>query len=119
LGFGSIQGLRLKRTIPARAEGDRGIFSKSNQIEETAVLSVENLTDEDWPLRVMDVIPHSEQEDLIITFTADPPVTETDADDKRGVLAWNLTVRSGNTQEITLSTRETWPDGKELNGGRY
>jgi len=119
LGFGAIQGLRLKRTIPARAEGDRGIFSKSNQIEETAVLSVENLTDEDWPLRVMDVIPHSEQEDLIITFTADPPVTETDADDMRGVLAWNLTVPAGQTQEITLSTRESWPEGKELSSGRF
>jgi len=119
LGFGAIQGLRLKRTIPARAEGDRGIFTKSNQIEETAVLSVENLTDEDWPVRVMDVIPHSEQEDLIITFTADPPATETDADDLRGVLAWTLTVPAGKTQEITLSTRESWPEGKELNGGRY
>jgi len=119
LGFGAIQGLRLKRTIPARAEGDRGIFSKSNQIEETAVLSVENLTDEAWPLRVMDVIPHSEQEDLIITFTADPPVTETDADDMRGVLAWNLTVPAGQTQEITLSTRESWPEGKELSSGRF
>ena len=119
LGFGAIEGLRLKRTMPNRAEGDRGLFSKSNQIEETAVLSVENLTAEDWPVRVMDVIPHSEQEGLIITFTADPPVTEQDADDMRGILAWELTVPAGKTQEITLSTRESWPEGKELNGGRF
>ncbi|MGB3279791.1 MAG: DUF4139 domain-containing protein, partial [Pseudorhodobacter sp.] len=119
LGFGAIEGLRLRRSIPARAEGDRGIFSKSNQIEETAILSVENLTDVEWRVRVMEVIPYSEQEELIITFTADPPVTEQDADDKRGVLAWNLNIPAGARQEITLSTRESWPEGKELHGGRY
>lgn len=119
MGFGAVQGLRLKRIMPERAEGDRGLFSKSNQIEETAVLSVENLTDEDWDVRVMEGIPYSEQEDLIITFTADPPVTEQDADDKRGVLAWDLTVPAGKTQEITLSTRESWPEGKQLNTGPY
>lgn len=34
LGFGAVEGLRLKRMVPSRAEGDRGLFSKSNQIEE-------------------------------------------------------------------------------------
>lgn len=119
LGFGAIESLRLKRTIPARAEGDRGIFTKSNQIEETAILSVENLSDEAWDVRVMDAVPYSEQEDLIITYTADPSVTETDVDDQRGVLAWDVTIPAGATQAITLSTRESWPEGKELNGGRY
>ena len=119
LGFGAIEGLRLQRSFPQRAEGDRGIFSKSNQIEETAILSVENLTDADWAVRVMEVIPHSEQEELIITFTAVPPVTEQDVDGMRGVLAWNLSVPAGGHQEITLSTLERWPEGKELQGGRY
>ncbi|WP_022704259.1 DUF4139 domain-containing protein [Pseudorhodobacter ferrugineus] len=119
MGFGAIEGLRLKRIVPARAEGDRGIFSKSNQIEETAVLSVENLTDQAWDVRVMEGIPYSEQEDLVITYTADLPVTETDVDGQRGVLAWDVSVPAGKTQTITLTTRESWPDGKELNGGRY
>jgi hypothetical protein len=46
-------------------------------------------------------------------------VTEQDTDDKRGVLAWDLTVPAGQTQDITLSTRESWPEGKELNAPRY
>lgn len=119
LGFGAIEGVRVKRVVPARAEGDRGIFTKSNQIEETAILSVENLTAEDWEVRVMDGIPYSEQEALVITYTADPPVTGTDVDGQRGVLAWDLSVPAGQTQSISLSTRESWPEGKELNGGRF
>lgn len=114
LGFGAIEGLRLKRAVPARAEGDRGVFSKSNQIEQTAVLSVENLTAEDWSVRVMDVIPYSEQEELVINYTATPPVTEQDVDDKRGVLAWDIAVPAGAVREVTVVTRESWPEGKEL-----
>jgi uncharacterized protein (TIGR02231 family) len=114
LGFGAIEGLRLKRLVPARAEGDRGVFSKSNQIEQTAVLSVENLTEEDWAVRVMDVIPYSEQEELVISYTATPPVTEQDVDDKRGVLAWDVVVPAGGLREVAIVTRESWPEGKEL-----
>ncbi|MGO4908033.1 DUF4139 domain-containing protein [Pseudorhodobacter sp. W20_MBD10_FR17] len=114
LGFGAIEGLRLKRVVPARAEGDRGVFTKSNQIEQTAVLSVENLTAEDWAVRVMDVIPHSEQEELVISYTANPPATEQDVDDKRGVLAWDVAVPAGAVREVTVVTRESWPEGKEL-----
>lgn len=119
LGFGAIEGLRLKRTLPSRAEGDRGVFTKSNQIVEEARLSIENLTAEDWPVRVMDTIPYSEQEDLQITFTATPPVSEQDVDGRRGVLAWDLTVPAQSTQVISLTTQESWPEGKVLNGGRY
>lgn len=119
LGFGAIEGLRLKRTLPSRAEGDRGLFTKSNQIMEEARLSIENLTAQDWALRVMEVIPYSEQEDLQIEFTATPPVTEQDVDGARGVLAWDMTLPAKTTQVITLTTQESWPEGKVLNGGRY
>lgn len=120
IGFGAVEGLRLKRLVPSRAEGDRGVFSKSNQIEETAVLSVENLTAEEWDIRVMDLVPYSEQEQLIITFVADPPVSETDFEGKRGVLVWDWKLAAGQRQDFKLTTRESWPEGKVLNGfGRY
>ena len=60
LGFGAIEGLRLTRDMPLRTEGDRGFISTSNQIEESAVLKVENLTDETWPVRVLDRVAYSE-----------------------------------------------------------
>lgn len=120
IGFGAVEGLRLKRLVPSRAEGDRGVFSKSNQIEETAVLSVENLTADEWDIRVIDGVPYSEQEQLIITFVADPPVSETDFEGKRGVLVWDWKLAAGQRQDFKLTTRESWPEGKVLNGfGRY
>lgn len=114
LGFGAIEGIRLKRDMPERAEGDRGILATSTQIAESAVLEVQNLTAEPWPLRVLDMVPYSEQEELEITYTADPPVSEADVDGQRGILAWEFDLTPGETRAITLESLISWPEGKVL-----
>ena len=114
LGFGAIDGIRLTRDMPERVEGDRGIITTQTQIEEQAVLEVENLTGEAWPVRVLDQVPYSEQEELEITFSADPQVTEADVDGKRGVLAWDFDLGPGEKKAITLNSLMSWPEGKEL-----
>jgi uncharacterized protein (TIGR02231 family) len=114
LGFGAIDGIRLTRDMPERAEGDRGVFTASTQIAEKAVLEVENLTDEAWPVRVLDLVPYSEQEELEITYSAVPAVSEIDVDGKRGVLAWDFDLAPGETKAITLDSLLSWPEGKVL-----
>ena len=114
LGFGAIDGIRLTRDMPQRTEGDRGIIATSTQIEETAVLEVENLTGEAWPVRVLDLVPYSEQEELEISYSADPAITEADVDGKRGVLAWDFDLAVGEKKAITLTSVISWPEGKVL-----
>ena len=109
--FGPIEGLRLKRDMPLRAEGDRGIISTTNQVEEKATLSVENLTDETWPVRLLDLVPYSEQEDLEISYSADPAPTEVDAGGERGVLAWMFDIGPGETKAVSLDHLMQWPEG--------
>ena len=113
LPFGPVEGLRLTR-LTDRNEGDRGVITKSNEITEKVSLKVENLTGESWPLRVLDQVPYSEQEDLEIAWNAAPRPAETDVDDRKGVLAWETEIGAGETQEITLSYSIGWPDGMEL-----
>ena len=112
LAFGSIDGLRLTREMPTRAGGDRGILTTSTQIEETAILKLENLTAEAWPVRLIDLVPYSEQEDLEITYTADPAPTETDVKGQRGILAWEFDLAAGEKKEVTLNTVISWPEGQ-------
>ena len=114
LGFGPIEGLRLRRDEPERAEGDRGILITSTQIEEKAVLRVENLTTEAWPLRLLDLVPYSEQEDLSVTFTAEPAPSEENVDGQRGILAWDFDLAPGGSKEISLTHVLTWPEGMDL-----
>ncbi|MFP1642929.1 DUF4139 domain-containing protein [Pontitalea aquivivens] len=114
LGFGAIDGIVLERRVPDRTEGDRGVITRSNELTERAVLTIRNLTDQDWPVRVIDQVPYSEQEDLVIRHTARPAASETDLDGGRGILAWDVALAAGETQEITLETTLTWPEGQVL-----
>jgi len=114
MSFGPIEGLRLTRLVTDRNEGDRGIITKSNQQTEAVEITVENLTGETWPLRLIDRVPVSEQEDLEITWEAEPMPAERDIDGARGILAWTFDLPAGETRKITLDTTLTWPEGKVL-----
>ncbi|MBL3584913.1 DUF4139 domain-containing protein [Rhodovulum sulfidophilum] len=114
LPFGPIDGLRLTRTVQDRKEGDRGVLTKSNERSEAVRIAVENLTDETWPLRLLDRVPYSEQEDLKISWQADPAPSETDPDGRRGILEWRFELAPGATREVALSHRMVWPEGKVL-----
>jgi len=114
LGFGPIDGLRIKRDLLDQSEGGRGVISRSNQRNMTAEIEVENLSDQVWPLRVLDRVPYSQQEDLEITWSASPTPSEENVDKQRGILAWELEMQPGSTRIITLKTRLDWPDGKVL-----
>lgn len=114
LAFGAIEGLRLKRDMPERAEGDRGLLSGSTQLEEKAVLEVENLTNEAWAVRLLDQVPYSEQEDLEISFEASPAPSETDVEGQRGITAWEFDLPAGETREVNLTYSLRWPAGMEL-----
>lgn len=111
--FGPIDGLRLSRLVD-RNEGDRGVLTRSNEQTEAAVIKVENLTGRVWPMRLLDQVPYSEQEDLMITWTARPRPSEENVEDQKGILAWEFDIAPGETTEITLSQKIQWPDGKVL-----
>lgn len=117
LGFGPLDGILLERHIPDDLEGQRGLIRKSSEREETALLSIRNLTAETWPLRVIDQVPVSRQEDLRIDWSAEPAPDETDPEGKRGLLVWHSQIAPEETREIRLTTRIRWPEGKELTGG--
>jgi uncharacterized protein (TIGR02231 family) len=113
-GFGAIDGLVLERRMPERSVGDRGLFSSETEQSERAMLTVRNLTDEIWPLRLLDQVPYSEQEELEATFKADPMPTETDVDGQRGILAWDFDLAPGAEQSVALEYALRWPSGMSL-----
>ena len=114
VGFGAIETLTVKREMPKRAGGETGVFTSSNQQTESAVITVENTGTEAWPVRILDQIPYSEQDDLEIKVTASPETTETDVDGQRGILAWEFDLAAGGKETITLAHTLTWPEGMIL-----
>jgi hypothetical protein len=95
--------------VPNRVQGEAGIITSSNQINEEAVLTVQNLTGKAWPLRVIDQVPYSEQSDLQIGYSTDPVASITDLEDQRGILAWDMQIAVGETRTIKVQTNLNWP----------
>lgn len=114
MGFGPIHGLTLSRQILNRSSGDAGIITRSNQHIETVEIRVENLTDQSWPLRLLDRVPYSEQDDLEITWSAQPRPDEENKDNRRGILEWQVELAPAETETITLDLELNWPEGMDL-----
>ncbi|AZV76505.1 mucoidy inhibitor MuiA family protein [Parasedimentitalea marina] len=114
IGFGSIDGLQIRRDTLGQSEGGRGLISRSNQQVQKVEIEIENLTDQVWPLQVRDRVPYSQQEDLQITWSATPRPTEEDLDKRRGILAWDLEMAPGENRKIQLETTLSWPEGMVL-----
>lgn len=114
VGFGAIETLTVKREMPKRAGGETGVFTSANQQSESAVITVENTGDQAWPVRILDQVPYSEQDDLEIEVSASPEPTETDVKGQRGILAWEFDLAAGGKETITLEQVLTWPEGMIL-----
>lgn len=85
-----------------------------NQSNELVQIDLNHLTGRDWPVRLQDRVPFSEQDDLKISYTATPPATTENLNRQRGVLEWRFDLPAGQTRQVTLETRMQWPEGKEL-----
>ncbi|MGL4236729.1 DUF4139 domain-containing protein [Tabrizicola sp.] len=114
VAFGALETLRVKREMPKRAEGETGVFSSANERVESAVITIENTGDEAWPVRILDQVPYSEQDDLEIETSASPEPTEADVEGQRGILAWEFDLAAGGKETITLEHTLTWPEGMLL-----
>jgi len=114
VGFGPLYGLTAKRDVLDRSSGDTGLIARSNRSVERALIRVENLTDQTWPLRILDQVPYSEQDDLEVTWAAEPRPVEENVDNKRGILAWDMELAPGQVEIIELDTTIGWPEGMVL-----
>ncbi len=109
MGFGPLDGLRLTRATPAKSEGDVGVFTSANQLTEQVVMTVENLTGQDWTVLMRDTFSYTEQEDLEVDFVASPSFARLNPEGRRGILEWDLEMAAGAKQEVVLDYTLTWP----------
>ncbi|WP_241479054.1 DUF4139 domain-containing protein [Leisingera sp. ANG-M1] len=113
-GFGPIEGLQVRRDVLDQSEGGQGLISRSNEQVQNVELEVENLTGQAWPLRVLDRVPYSQQEDLGIAWSAKPRPSEENVEKQRGILAWDMELAAGESRAIRLDTTLRWPEGMVL-----
>ena len=114
LALGPIDGLLLDRRTVSREDGDRGLISSSNARELRYETKIESLLDYAIDLRLFDVVPTSESEDLVIREFLSPKPTLRDVDGKRGVLRWDVNIKPGTTKILKTGYDMVWPVDQQL-----
>jgi len=112
--FGPLEDIRLTRSVLDLSEGDRGFINRSNAQVQEVLMTIENLGAQAWDVEVLDTVPYSEQDDLIVELGSTPSIDVQNVDDRRGLMQWNLALDAGATQEIKVEQTIRWPEGKIL-----
>ncbi len=112
LGLGKLLGLQIEHNVLNAMDGESGfITSSSEKIREVQTLVTSRL---DYPitLKLLDVVPTSENEDLLITMRANPKPVEKNRNGLRGVLEWQLDMQPATKHTVNFSYKMQWPKGQ-------
>lgn len=112
IGLGPLYGIRLQRDTLNVEQGDSGFITSKSEMEQSYKTTLFSALDYDMPVQLLDVIPTSEDEDLVIRMQARPTPDETNRKGKRGVLVWSLDLAAGTTKDVTFGYQMKWPSGK-------
>lgn len=113
LGLGPLHGLRLERTTLSVQEGDSGLITSRSEEEHRFRTVITSALDYPIELRLLDVVPTSESEDLVIEVSASPRPATQARDGARGVLEWRLEMGPGQERRVDFGYRMVWPADKE------
>jgi uncharacterized protein (TIGR02231 family) len=115
LGFGRDDKVIVKYADLGRKAGKSGIISTSKTDSQSFKATLKNLHKQPVTLRVLDQIPVSANEEIKVELagTTTPP-TVRDLDDKRGVLAWDLTLAPDQEQTVAIAYQVSWPNAKSV-----
>lgn len=114
LGFGADDKIKIERSVLKRNEGSAGLIVTTSKTDERAFkTTVRN--GHDFPIRIaiVDQLPVSENEDIVVEMLpSTPPPTATNLRDRRGVLEWAYEAKAGEVKDINFAWRVRWPKDK-------
>ncbi len=115
LGFGADDLIKVKRSEVKRSKGEEGIISTS-QVEERAWdITVKNLHTAAIPVTVLDQLPFSANENVVITPIAQmTPPTEKNLDMRRGVMAWHFDLAPKAENTVKFGYKINWPQNMQV-----
>jgi len=114
LGFGVDDMIRVRHAIAEDKRGESGLISASKTDVRNYRITVKNLHERPIQLRVLDQIPVSQNEAIKIELLGRTQPTRRDVDDKRGVLAWDMTLAPDEEKAVEFGYRVTWPAAKKV-----
>jgi uncharacterized protein (TIGR02231 family) len=114
LGFGADDLVKVKRVVQDDKKGESGVFTSTRAEERNYTITVKNLRSNTIAVQVLDRIPVSMQQDIKVDATYKPQPTKKDFNDRRGTLAWDLTLAPDQESQIAFGYKVSAPAGKPM-----
>lgn len=115
LGFGVDERVKVKRVVLENKRGQTGTFTTSYTEDRRYAIAVKNLHDRAVQVRVFDRKPIPLHQDIKVEFQAQGmQPTETDVNDQRGVMMWQISAEPGEEKHIGFSYRLSAPVGNPI-----
>jgi len=118
LGFGVDDAVKVRHTVAEEKRAESGIITASKTDTRSYRITVKNLHERAIPVTVIDQIPVSQNADIKIELLGKTAPTKRDLDDKRGVLAWDMTLQPDEEKAVEFGYRVTWPAAKKITYGQ-
>lgn len=114
LGFGVDDAVRVRHAVVEEKRGETGLITSSKTDVRNYRISVKNLHERAIPVSVQDQIPVSQNQDIKVELLGKSAPSKRDVDDKRGVLAWDLSLAPDEEKVVEFGYRATWPGAKRI-----
>jgi uncharacterized protein (TIGR02231 family) len=115
LGFGADDRVKVTRVPLRRNKSEASWLGRARSDVSEFRTTVKNL--HTYPMRIMiiDRAPFSENEDLVVEVLREStPPTESQVQDKRGVMAWSAEYAPGEQREVRFGYLLKWPQDKQV-----
>ena len=115
LGFGADDAIQVKFAEIDRSKGETGIISTSRTDERNFKITVKNLHKWQVPVTIKDQIPYAENEKItVLQLPNTTKPSRTNLEDKRGTMAWDFDLKSGEEKQIDLAYKVVWPKEEKI-----
>ncbi|MDX2288398.1 MAG: mucoidy inhibitor MuiA family protein [Hyphomicrobiaceae bacterium] len=118
LGFGTDDLVRVRHAIAEETRGETGLISSSRTDVRQYKITVKNLHERAIDVTVLDQMPAVKNEAITVDLVGRTPPTKRDVDDKRGVVAWDVSLAPDEEKSIDFGYKVTWPAAKQIRYGR-
>jgi uncharacterized protein (TIGR02231 family) len=114
LGFGVDDLVRVRHAVVDDKRGETGLISTSKTDVRNYRITVKNLHQRPIQLSMLDQIPVAQNDVIKIELQGRTAPTRRDVEDKRGVLAWDMTLTPDEEKAVEFGYRVTWPGAKRV-----
>ena len=118
IGFGADDAVRIKYASIDEKRSETGIISSSKNDARNYRITMTNKHERPVAITITDQMPVSNNAEIKVEMTAKPQPTKRDVDEKRGVVAWEDTLKADEEKTIEFGYKVTWPAAKQVQYGR-